>query len=285
MYQFGGFDVVCRHLHRGSAKEMIRTSKTTSSVNYLLSWVVHIFLTCLACATWRFTLHNTLTTLLCNTKGWVRSKTERVVSLPTFSSGVSLWLVPAAAQMDVIKSGLPKRPSIDHPLSPSSYPSILPHITLATVPFSNPGIPDVLLEAVPDNQQPIRANFQSLVVGDHYFRSVFIDIQPTQELVDFQNQISINLRRRGIESRAPRFPHLSLCYIADEDGSNRGRTAQALSDTDVVSRVAGAQVISLRCGDVSLSGFDGVEVWMVNCEGPVETWQVNERKVKLAPKS
>lgn len=143
----------------------------------------------------------------------------------------------------------------------------------------------MLLEVVPENHQPLRANFQSLVVGDHYFRSVFIDIQPTQELVDFQNQISTDLRRRGLETRAPRFPHLSLCYIADEDESDRDRTAQALRDTGVVRRTADAQVISLQCGDVSLSGFDGAEVWMVNCEGPVETWQVNERKVKLAPKS
>lgn len=140
----------------------------------------------------------------------------------------------------------------------------------------------MLLKAVPENQQPIRVNFQSLVVGDHYFRSVFIDIQPTQELVDSQNEILTNLRRRGLEPSAPRFPHMSLCYIADEDKSDRDRTAQALRDKGVVSRTADTQTISLQCGDVSLLGFDGVEVWMVNCEGPVETWQVNERKVKLA---
>lgn len=207
-----------------------------------------------------------------------------MISLPTFSSGVSLWLVPAAAQIDVINSCLPRRPSIDHPLSPISYPAILPHITLATVPLSDPGIPDVLLDAVSENKQPLRANFQSLVVGDHYFRSVFIDVQPTQELVDFQNQLLINLRRRGLEPRAPRFPHMSLCYIADQDKSHRDRTARALRDT-VVSETVDAQSISLQCGDVTLPGFDGAEIWVVNCEGPVETWEVDERKVKLTLKS
>ena len=204
--------------------------------------------------------------------------------LPTLCSGVSLWLVPAAAQMDAIKSRLPKRPSIDHPPpSPSSYPAFLPHITLATIPLSDPGVLDVLLDAVPENQQPICANFQSLVVGDHYYRSVFIDIQPTQELVQFQKQIFTNLHRRGIEPSAPRFPHMSLCYIADEDKSHRDRTAQALKDTGIVtsSETVDTQSISLQCSDVSLLGFDGEEIWVVKCEGPVETWEVDERKVKL----
>lgn len=206
--------------------------------------------------------------------------------LLSFFSGVSLWLVPAAAQMSVIESGLPRRPSIsDRPLSPSSYPAILPHITLVTVPLLDPGIPDVLLDAVPENQQPIRANFRSLVVGDHYFRSVFIDIQPTQGLIDFQNQISRNLRCRGLEPRAPRFPHMSLCYIADEDKSHRDRTARVLRDTGAVGGAVDTQSISLQCGDVTLPGFDGTEIWAVNCEGPVETWKVDERKVKLTSES
>jgi len=174
---------------------------------------------------------------------------------------------------------------IDHPLSPISYPVIIPHITLATVPLSDPGIPDVLIDAVPENQQPVRANFQSLVVGDHYFRSVFIDIQLAQELVDFQNQLLIDLRRRGLEPSAPRFPHMSLCYIADQDKSDRDKTVRALRDTGVVIETVDTQSISLRHGNVTLSGFDGAEIWVVNCEGPVETWEVDERKVKLIPKS
>lgn len=203
----------------------------------------------------------------------------------TPSGGVSLWLVPAAAQMDAIKSSLPRRPSIDHPLSPSSYPDILPHITLTTVPFVDPGTLEVLLDAIPQIQQPIRANFQSLVVGDHYFCSVFIDIQPTQELVALQDQILINLRRRGFEPSAPRFPHMSLCYIADKDQSERVRIAQVLKDAGVVSQTADLQSISLRCGDTGLIGFDGAEIWIVKCNGGVETWEVDERKVKLSPES
>lgn len=197
--------------------------------------------------------------------------------------------------MDAIKSALPKRPLLppglsetDHPkLSPDSYPAFLPHITLASVPFSDPGIPDALLAAIPEHHhQPIRANFQSLAVSDHYFRSVLIDIEPTRDLVDFQNQISANLRRGGLEPSAPRFPHMSFCYVADQDRADRERTARALEESGGVCQIAGTQSISLRCGDVSLSGFDGMEVWVVICEGPVETWQADEsRKVKLVSKS
>ena len=187
--------------------------------------------------------------------------------------------------MDTIKSFLPRRPSIGHPLSPSSYPVILPHITLATVPYSDPGISEVLLQAVPEKQKQIRANFQSLVAGDHYFRSVFIDIQPTQELVGIQDQILTNLRRRGHEPSAPRFPHMSLCYIADEDKGERDRIARVLRDTGVISQTADPQSISMQCSDVGLTGFNGAEIWLVKCEGRVESWEVDDRKIKLTPES
>ena len=199
--------------------------------------------------------------------------------LPTFS-GISLWLVPDATQIDTIKSALPRRPLTDDTLSPSSYPVFPPHITLATVPLSDPGIEDVLLDAIPKNQKPVGAKFQSLVVGDHYFRSVFIDIQRTEELVDLQAQIATSLGSRGLEPSATRFPHMSLCYIADRDKNERDRMARVLRDTGVVGQAVDPQSVSLRCGDVDLIGFNGAEIWVVKCEGHVETWEV-ERKVTL----
>ena len=78
---------------------------------------------------------------------------------------------------------------------------------------------------------------------------------------------------------------MSLCYIADEDESERDRTAQVLRDTGVIGQRADPQSISFRCGDVSLIGFNGAEIWVVKCDGPVETWEVEERKVKLTPES
>ncbi|KIL00948.1 hypothetical protein PAXRUDRAFT_359525 [Paxillus rubicundulus Ve08.2h10] len=63
---------------------------------------------------------------------------------------------------------------------------------------------DALLDTVPANQRSIRANFQSLVVGDHYFRSVVIDGR-TGDLVDLQSQIVKTLGRSGLGYGAPRF--------------------------------------------------------------------------------
>ncbi|KAF9246416.1 2',3'-cyclic-nucleotide 3'-phosphodiesterase, partial [Melanogaster broomeanus] len=206
--------------------------------------------------------------------------------------GLSLWLVPSPEQINLIQSVLPKRPShplaSDHNLSPHSYPTIRPHITLASVSVPNDALAgpsewNALFDAVPAHQHrgSVRANFQSLVVDDHYFRSVLVDIQRTQDLVDLQSQIATNLSRSGLEPRAPRFPHVSLCYITDEDVYERERAAQMLRNTGIVTESQDAQSISLRCGVGSLSGFDGEEIWAVKCEGPVETWEVHDRKVQL----
>ncbi|KAF9227802.1 hypothetical protein BS17DRAFT_406098 [Gyrodon lividus] len=198
--------------------------------------------------------------------------------------GLSLWIVPPAAQISLIQSVLPKcssKPS-DHDLSPHSYPTIIPHITLASIPNAELGTTEwnALLGAVPANQRSIRANFKSLVVDDHYFRSVLVDIQRTQDLVDLQSQITTTLSRSGLKPNAPKFPHMSLCYIANEDASERERTAQMLRDTSIVTENQDMQSISLQCGVASLTGFDGEEIWVVKCEGLVETWKV-ERKVEL----
>jgi len=201
--------------------------------------------------------------------------------------GLSLWLVPSAEQIGLIQSVLPKRPSqpSDHDLSPLSYPTIIPHITLVSIPNtdSEPGTPewDALLDAIPTNQRSIRADFQSLVVDDHYFRSVLIDIRRTGDLVDLQSQIVTTLGRSGLKHSAPRFPHMSLCYITNEDATERERTAQMLRNTSLVTENQDTQSMSLRCGAVSLTGFDGEEIWAVKCEGPVETWKAHDRKVVL----
>ncbi|KIJ69094.1 hypothetical protein HYDPIDRAFT_123185 [Hydnomerulius pinastri MD-312] len=198
--------------------------------------------------------------------------------------GLALWLVPSAEQVVLIQSVLPQRPeSSDHGLSPQSFPAIIPHITLASVPGGEAPDPNTLLSTVPANQVAVRAHFQSLEVDDHYFRSVLIDIERTQDMVDLQSRIMTNIGSLNLKSAAPRFPHMSLCYIRDEDASERKKAAEMLRETGVVSECGdrhGGSIL-LKCGDVRLSGFDGVEIWAVSCEGPVEEWKV-ERKILLA---
>ncbi|KAH7889592.1 2',3'-cyclic-nucleotide 3'-phosphodiesterase, partial [Phlebopus sp. FC_14] len=182
---------------------------------------------------------------------------------------LSLWLVPAAEQLQPIRSVLPKRHD-----SLSSYPAIIPHITLASTPRQSKLTPEMLLHAIPPNQQAVRANFQSLVVSDHYFRSVLVAVHLTLDLEALRTAIMTALGDSVPHS--PMFPHMSLCYILDEDAAERDRVAGTLRDTGVVSESGGkeGQTMLLRCGDVSLSGFDGEEIWVVNCEGPVEEWRV-----------
>lgn len=186
--------------------------------------------------------------------------------------GLSLWLVPNPGQLQLIQKVLPKKPET-RPVSAASYPEITPHITLAS---SRKAAQDALLRAIPSTLHPIPVEFQKLEVGDHYFRSVFISVKKTTELVALHEHIMAALDRDGASPSAPAFPHMSISYIADEDGvAERKKAADELRATAVID----GSESSLRCGNsegghVCLTGFEGTEVWVVRCEGPVQHWQV-----------
>ncbi|KAG1756376.1 2',3'-cyclic-nucleotide 3'-phosphodiesterase [Suillus paluster] len=195
--------------------------------------------------------------------------------------GLSLWLVPNAAQLQLIQGVLPKQPET-RPVSAASYPNIIPHITLAS---SGKATQDTIITALPSPLRPIPVEFRKLEVGDHYFRSVFISVKKTTELVALHEHIMAALERDGASPSAPAFPHMSISYIADEDGdTERKKAADELRAVTVVegSETGGAGTVVLRCGDseegrVWLSGFEGMEVWIVRCEGPVQHWQVLQK--------
>ncbi|KAH7907090.1 2',3'-cyclic-nucleotide 3'-phosphodiesterase [Hygrophoropsis aurantiaca] len=213
--------------------------------------------------------------------------------------GTALWLVPSAAQRALIESVLPTR-SANTPLSANSYPKIIPHITLVSipsdqVPTENPdtstqnSVQKRLLHALSTPRPPpIRADFAALKTGDHYFRSVYIAVQRTPELVQLNEHV---IRELGVRE-GPAFPHMSLCYITDDDDTRhneRANIARALyTSGTVIADAEDDERCSLVCpgvdgvGSVSLTGFDGEEVWIVRCDGPVDTWQVLET-THLAP--
>lgn len=202
--------------------------------------------------------------------------------------GLSLWLVPNPTQLQLIQKMLPKQPET-RPVSAASYPEITPHITLAS---SAKATQDTILRAIPSTLHPILVEFQKLEVGDHYFRSVFISVKKTTELVALHEHIMAALDRDGASPSAPAFPHMSISYIADEDGvAERKKASDELRATTVVEGPEtcqdGAGPVVLRCGDseegcVCLSSFEGTEVWIVRCEGPVQHWQVLH-KVTVTP--
>lgn len=90
------------------------------------------------------------------------------------------------------------------------------------------------------------------------------------------------------EKASPAFPHLSLFYIADEEAHTRVRFLQEMEREGVVRHSADGLSVALRCAQVGegddgvLEGFTATQIWIVDCEGPVEEWKVLD-KILLAP--
>ena len=175
---------------------------------------------------------------------------------------------------------------------PSSYPRFHPHITLATVSSTTPV--QELVAAIPPRHPQIQVVISDVVVGDTYFRSVLAAIVPSPEILSLQSTVSENLRIR--DPRSPMFPHMSIYYIDDAEAEERTRVLQELKDNGTVIKTEEGVQIHTSGGPIgtptgsgtrpppqgdALRGIDGSEIWVVLCDGPVETWTVLE-KVKLA---
>ncbi|KAI0374664.1 hypothetical protein BV20DRAFT_383416 [Pilatotrama ljubarskyi] len=197
--------------------------------------------------------------------------------------GISLWLVPPASQATKIKHTMRVKPS-SPPRSSASFPPFDPHVTLA----SHPSDASALRAAIPSGQRAFGVRFKSLEVGDKYFMSVYVAVHspPGSPLETLRE----HLREKLGEQAVPPVAHLSLYYIDDADKEERERTAETLrSELRVLESGRGeARSVSLACVDDDgeqepeiLDSFDGEEIWVVKCEGPVPEWEVIE-KIELA---
>ncbi|KAI0256876.1 hypothetical protein BJV78DRAFT_1278498 [Lactifluus subvellereus] len=195
-----------------------------------------------------------------------------------------------------------------------SFPRFHPHVTLAIVKqpspapspsaaesAASPGAPSraqaelllTLREAVPLGQPAVPVRFGRVVAGDHYYRSIYVVLLLSRELVELRAALGRNAAL-GTPSASgsagpapPAFPHLSLYYIADEEAHARARVLQELEREDVVGPSADGRGVALRCAGggrgggegaaVALEGFTGTQIWIVDCEGPVEGWKVLDR--------
>ena len=194
-----------------------------------------------------------------------------------------------------------------------SFPRFYPHVTLATIkpaasatttPTSSEAHPTAtsepgytssrekaaallaLREAMPLGQTAVDVRFGRLIAGDDYYRSVYVALLLSRELVELRAALSAALGSPG--PGPPAFPHLSLYYIADEDAHARTRVMQELERENVVAPSADERGIVLRCGSgpdgpVTLDGFTGTQLWMVDCEGPVEEWEVLDKILLAEP--
>ncbi|TFK76265.1 LigT-like protein [Pluteus cervinus] len=167
-------------------------------------------------------------------------------------------------------------------LSPSSYPTFVPHVTLASIPKETVVSPEKLRSAIPENQAPVQVNFQSIAIGSHYFRSVYIEVVPSAELLELHRKVHDRL---AFEPRTPAFPHLSLCYVDDKDAKNgermRFKAALEIQGKSDTSR-SGEAGVGRRDGENKIYRFRAAEIWIVECEGVVEDWKVLQ-KINLTP--
>jgi 2',3'-cyclic-nucleotide 3'-phosphodiesterase len=200
-------------------------------------------------------------------------------------AGVALWLVPSQSASHDLRQIMDFRPSQCKSSSSKSYSNFHPHITLAS------GIPSSvsttsLLACIPE-YAALPVEFKSLEVGETYFRSVFLAIHASPKLSGLHQHINNELKKLdGVEPRSPCFPHLSLFYIDDSEVEERQMVADELLSSGKVVK-DGRDRIILNCFidkhtvRHELSGFDGVEVWIVNCEGQIGQWEALA-KVDLA---
>lgn len=168
---------------------------------------------------------------------------------------------------------------VDQPHLESTYPSFTPHITLCALgPSTNLSI-DTLRSAIPLETLPIDLDIQSVDIGDHYFRSVYLKVENTQPLAALHAHVHDTL---SLTPRTPLFPHMSLCYISDDD-AEIGEREHFFRDLVKLGRFMPREDggVSLNLGapgnDKWLSTFQATEVWIAKCDGPVASWTILDK--------
>jgi len=186
--------------------------------------------------------------------------------------GTSLWLVPSNTDSLRLQQIM-----ADHPsdcTSPSSFPSFQPHITLAAIP-TDPSALSALRAALPSEKYSYPVRFKSIEVGSKYFTSVFLAVHPSLALTTLHAHIHNVL---ALEPKTPHFPHVSLSYVDGADAPLREVFVEHLEKNGRIVREDGG--VKLRFGtedDAWIGGFEGCEIWIVECDGPVEGWKVLEK--------
>ncbi|KAI0063431.1 hypothetical protein BV25DRAFT_428577 [Artomyces pyxidatus] len=193
-------------------------------------------------------------------------------------AGIAIWLVPSSDESTQLQTLMARHPT---PKSPASYAHFHPHITLASVPSASTDVP-TLTASIPKWQPILSVHFSAVVSGNHYYRSVYAAIAPTPALAALHAHIHATLGDADAPN-TPAFPHMSLYYIADEEPEERDRMLQEMVSMGVVVPVKEGEGsgVELDCGVgtgadrdalTRLGGFTGSEVWIVDCDGPVEGW-------------
>ncbi|KAF9454593.1 hypothetical protein P691DRAFT_717100 [Macrolepiota fuliginosa MF-IS2] len=166
---------------------------------------------------------------------------------------------------------------------PTTYPAFEPHITLASVQSDTPIPLSTIRESISATQRVFQANFKSVDVGDHYFRSVYVAVHPDETLVNLHRTVHEKL---GVDPRTPKYPHMSLVYVSDEDAASgeRERYYEELKERTLMQTKSqeSEEGVELRTSADKewIGGFGVAEIWVMECIGPVEAWVVLD-KIRL----
>jgi hypothetical protein len=164
-----------------------------------------------------------------------------------------------------------------------SYPRFDPHITLAT--FLCPHRPNIF-QLVPMGAKTTPVHFESMEVGDEFLNSLSIIPKKSSELMQLRDRVMDHLKANNIRAMSSSFPHMSLFYLDESFKGERLLLSKQLRETGRVHEQKGGETnFTLNCtvdgaGPEfdAMKGFEGTEIWLVNCTEGVEDWTVLDRR-------
>jgi hypothetical protein len=145
-------------------------------------------------------------------------------------------------------------------------------MTIVSIP--NPGeVPSFQepFSAVLKEHEGLKLGFKSLYIGNSYFISVALALDPTPALLSFQNDIAkafypaVGMKDVG----KPFFPHISL-YYGEREPEERERIAAFIREKGVDGE--GGQGIRVD----EYHDCSPCELWVMKTEGKVEEWKLLE---------
>jgi len=128
--------------------------------------------------------------------------------------------------------------------------------------------------------------FKSFRIGSSYLGPLSIVVARSRELMDLHDYTVGHLEQaHDIQVTSRWFPHMSLFYLGETFRGDRLRLAEILRSSGRVIEGRGIADIALNCtldGAApefdAMTGFFGSELWLVDCSGAVDDWQVMEKR-------
>lgn len=160
-------------------------------------------------------------------------------------------------------------------------PAFQPHITLLSVPYSAQITenPESIIPPRVSLPKPFAVNFNKVCAGRSYFQSVLVELvpgdaeSPLRTLYDATlKQNESYFREKGgdaaVRAKQNFYPHVSL-YYGDRTEAEREKIIAELVEEGSIDQSQPVLTVAGVKG-----GFDVNEIWVVNCEGPIEGWQI-----------